>query len=77
VLIMNTQGWVQQLGVAFKWGLSDGRDLERWSPDIRFLDQWHQFDYHPDRWGPGAVFTHLPPLRSWMKIVHVRAGKNQ
>jgi O-methyltransferase involved in polyketide biosynthesis len=72
VLIMNTQGWVRQLGTPFKWGLWDGRDLTRWG--LRFIAQWHQLDYHPARWGPMALFKHVPPLRGWMKIVHVQAG---
>lgn len=72
VLIMNTQGWVRQLGTPFKWGLWDGRDLERWG--LRLINQWHQLDYHPARWGPMALFKLVPPLRGWMKIVHVQVG---
>lgn len=72
VLIMNTQGWVRQLGTPFKWGLWDGRDLTRWG--LRLIDQWHQLDYHPARWGPMALFKLVPPLRGWMKIVHVQVG---
>jgi methyltransferase (TIGR00027 family) len=74
LLIMNTQGWVRKLGTPFKWGLWDGRDLERWGHGLRLIAQWHQLDYHPERWGPLALFKLVPPLRGWMKIVHVQAG---
>lgn len=72
--IMNLQGWVQQLGAPFKWGLADAKSLERWSPTLHVLDQWHQLDYHTPRWGQMGFFKFVPPLRSWMKIVHLRVG---
>jgi O-methyltransferase involved in polyketide biosynthesis len=72
--IMNLQGWVQQLGAPFKWGLADARELERWGHGIRLLDQWHQLDYHTPRWGQLGFFKFVPPLRAWMKIVHIHVG---
>ena len=34
----------------FKWGISNGKDLERWSHGIEFVDQHHFLDRHHKRW---------------------------
>jgi O-methyltransferase involved in polyketide biosynthesis len=73
--VMNLQAWTRRLEAPFKWGVWDGRDLERLGPGIRFLAQWHHFDHHPERFGPFFFAKLVPALRSWMKIVHLRLGE--
>lgn len=53
-------------------GLWHGRELENWVPGLRWLENWCYFDYHPDRWGPMALCSVVPFLRSMLRIEHVR-----
>jgi len=34
----------------FYWGLAKGRNIENLNTHIKFIEDWHYFDYHRDRW---------------------------
>lgn len=65
----------------FLWGIQHSADLNAWSPNIRFVDEWNYFDYQKKRWGPLGIVARLPLLRPLFasRIVHVRfdAGQSQ
>jgi O-methyltransferase involved in polyketide biosynthesis len=58
----------------FKWGLKNARELETWHDGLRFVEEWHYFDYCQDRWGWAGFLMRLPPLRSRLscRIVHLQ-----
>ena len=60
----------------FLWGIKRSADLNAWSPNIRFVEEWNYFDHHKARWGAFGVVARLPLLRPWFasRIVHVRFG---
>jgi len=37
--------------VTFQFGISDGRELERWAPCIEFIDEWSYFDSESKKLG--------------------------
>ena len=42
---------VARTRAVFAWGVASLRELERWSPRIELIEEWHHLDYHPARWG--------------------------
>jgi methyltransferase (TIGR00027 family) len=63
---------VGKSGARFHWGISDGRDLEDWSPEIRFVQQWRYLDCSPERWRWLRFARHVPMLRDVLTLVHLR-----
>lgn len=59
---------------AFKWSLSDSRDMERWHPSIHFEHEWSYFDFYPERWRYFRLFGRVGFLRRQMnnRIVKLR-----
>lgn len=53
-------------------GFWHGRELERWVPGLKWIENWCYFDYHPERWGPLALWSFVPFLRSVLRIEHVQ-----
>ncbi len=39
-----------QMDVHFNWGIKNGKELEKINHKIKFIEEWHYFDYHRDRW---------------------------
>ena len=65
---------VSKTDATFQWGLSTGRQLSRWSPQIRFVEEWYYLDRHPARWGNAQLFRYIPFIRKGMKIIHLCFG---
>jgi O-methyltransferase involved in polyketide biosynthesis len=57
----------------FKWGIKDSKELERWNPRIRLIDEWCYFDYHKKRAGLIGYIVRFPFIRSKIapRIVHL------
>ncbi|MTK63746.1 MAG: class I SAM-dependent methyltransferase, partial [Methanobacterium sp.] len=34
----------------FLWGINKGSEIEKLNPKIEYIEDWHYFDYHRDRW---------------------------
>jgi len=81
-LLVNRHGLVHGVNkttAEFKWGIWSGRQIEKWDPRYKLLNQWTFFDRHPARWRWVWWLTRVPPLRqlAWglLKLVHVRFGE--
>jgi methyltransferase (TIGR00027 family) len=57
-------------GAVFVSGLKGSREMELWSPNIRFLDDWSYFDEEEKKLGFLKFFRHVPFLRKAQWIVH-------
>lgn len=71
---------VKATKAVFKWGITSGKEVERWRSDFHFLDEWAFIDRHFRRWGlTGWAARFLPwvyrRLRNVMKITHLRLGE--
>ena len=56
--------------VTLHFGIQDGKDLESWGQDIRFLDEWTVFDDHEKKLGWMNLFSFSKRLRTAQWIVH-------
>ena len=58
----------------FKWGTSDNKAPERWSPHIRVQEAWRFLDHFPERLGWIGWLMRLPFLRAYCepRIVRLR-----
>lgn len=61
-----------RISASFEWGLWSGRELERWVPGLRWIEDWCFFDHFPERWGPLAGLSFVPFYRSMLRIEHVK-----
>lgn len=58
----------------FKWGLKNGRELESWNSQIRFIDSWSYTDYCRSRWKWFGSIARLPLIGPYFanRIVHLK-----
>jgi len=63
---------VAKMRAVFAWGVASLRELERWSPRIELIEEWHHLDYHPARWGWLGTVRWMPPIRQLFKLGHLR-----
>lgn len=63
----------------FKWGIKDGKVVDRWNEKIKYLNQWAFFDYHRERVKNGfARFLISIPWFSnnfGSRIIHLKIEK--
>jgi O-methyltransferase involved in polyketide biosynthesis len=53
-----------------RFGIRNGKDLEQWDQDIRFLDEWTVFDDHEKKLGWMKLFAFSKRLKKAQWIVH-------
>jgi len=58
--------------VTLYFGIQNGRDIEQWGQDIRFLDEWTIFDDHEKKLGWMNLLSFSKRLRKAQWIVHYR-----
>jgi O-methyltransferase involved in polyketide biosynthesis len=63
------------LQATLRWGLKRSRDIERWSPGIRLLDEWFYFDQPEARLRGLGLMRFIPVLNKSASIVHYRLGE--
>ena len=65
-----------QMNVQFNWGVKNGRELEKLNKQIKFIEEWHYFDYHRDRWKSIRWLSLIPLFKNRFgnRIVHLRLG---
>jgi O-methyltransferase involved in polyketide biosynthesis len=58
----------------FHWGIKKAKDLEKINNKIKYIEDWHYFDYHKDRWKSIRWFSFIPPFKNRFgnRIVHLR-----
>ena len=63
-----------QMNVQFNWGVKNGRDLEKLNKQIKFIEEWHYFDCHRDRWKSIRWLSLIPLFKNRFgnRIVHLR-----
>jgi O-methyltransferase involved in polyketide biosynthesis len=63
-----------QINATLKWGVQNGKELEKFNNHIKFIEEWHYFDFHRDRWKVIRWLSIIPPFkkRYGNRIVHLK-----
>ncbi len=63
-----------QIDANFHWGIKKGREMEKLDNKIKFIEEWHYFDYHKDRWKAIRWLSLIPTFKNRFgnRIVHLR-----
>jgi O-methyltransferase involved in polyketide biosynthesis len=58
----------------FQWGIKNGKAIEEFDSRIEFLEEWHYFDYHRDRWKIIRWLSLIPTFKNRFgnRIVHLK-----
>ncbi len=65
---------VKKTNAAFQWGVEDDRELEAWSPNLRYMDTTGYFHTAKKRWGIMGILarTFIPGLRKAFRMLHYK-----
>ncbi len=65
-----------QMDVQFKWGVRNRKELEKLNNQIKFIEEWHYFDHHRNRWKSIKWLSLIPLFKNKFgnRIVHLRLG---
>jgi len=65
-----------QMDLQFHWGIKNGKDIEKLNNRIEFIEDWHYFDYHRDRWKIIRWISVIPVFKSRFgnRIIHLKLG---
>ncbi len=57
----------------FYWGLNNGKDIEKINSHIEFIEEWHYFNYHKDRWRIIKWLSIIPMFKTRFgnRIIHL------
>ncbi len=61
----------------FNFGIKDGRDLEQWHDDIKFLDEWSYVDEPEKKLGVLRFFKHINLFRKTQWTVHYKLSEEK
>ena len=63
-----------QINATLKWGVQNGKELEKFNNHIKFIEEWHYFDFHRDRLKVIRWLSIIPPfkIRYGNRIVHLK-----
>ena len=66
-----------QINAQFKWGISNSKKLEKFNNKIKFIEEFHYFNYHKNRWRIIRWFSIIPGFKSSFgnRIVHLKFKK--
>jgi O-methyltransferase involved in polyketide biosynthesis len=58
----------------FKWGIKNGKAIEKLSSRIELIEEWHYFDYHRERWKIIRWLSLIPTFKNRFgnRIVHLK-----
>lgn len=58
----------------FSWGINNGNEVEKLNPNIEYIEDWHYFDYHMDRWKIIRWLSLIPYFKNRFgnRIVHFK-----
>ncbi|MCE7699498.1 MAG: class I SAM-dependent methyltransferase, partial [Methanobacterium paludis] len=62
-----------QIDATLHWGIKRGRWIEKLNSRIKFIAEWHYFDYHRDRWKKIRWLALIPQFKNKFgnRIVHL------
>ncbi len=63
-----------KINATLKWGIKNGREIEKLNNNIKFINEWHYFDYHRDRWKIIRWLSLIPLFKNRFgnRIVHLK-----
>ena len=63
-----------QIEARLQWGIKKGKDIEKLNSNIEFIEDWHYFDYHKDRWKLIRGLSLIPGFKDRFgnRIVHIQ-----
>lgn len=64
-----------KIGARYHWGLTRGKDVEKWGDGIYLLDEWFYFSRPEPRLAHARWMRYIPPLAKASGIFHYRLGK--
>jgi len=59
-------------GTTFNFGIKGSREMEEWSPGIKFLDEWSYFESNEKKLGLLKIFKHFGLLNRTQWTVHYK-----
>ncbi|ODS34978.1 hypothetical protein BEH94_02795 [Candidatus Altiarchaeales archaeon WOR_SM1_SCG] len=59
-------------GTTFNFGIRGSREMEEWSPGIKFLDEWSYFESNEKKLGLLKIFKHFGLLNRTQWTVHYK-----
>ncbi len=72
---------LQKTGAAVQWGIDDPREIEAWSPEIQFMEEWF-FNQSPGLEKMGWLYktlfhlaSRIPAARNAHRLLYYRLGK--
>ncbi len=62
-----------QIEARLQWGIKKGKEIEKLNSQIEFIEDWHYFDYHKDRWRIIRWLSLIPTFKDRFgnRIVHL------
>jgi O-methyltransferase involved in polyketide biosynthesis len=64
-----------KLSARFRWGISNGQEIERWGDGIRLLDEWGWLDQPEPRLARLRWLRNIPFFAKMVRIYHFQLGK--
>ena len=63
-----------QIEARLQWGIKKGKEIEKLNDRIEFIEDWHYFDYHKDRWKIIRWLSLIPTFKDRFgnRIVHLK-----
>ena len=63
-----------QIEAQLQWGIKKGEEIEKMDDRIKFIEDWHYFDYHKDRWRIIRWLSLIPGFKDMFgnRIVHLK-----
>lgn len=63
-----------QIDATLQWGVKNGKEIQKFNPKIKFIEEWHYFDYHKNRWKSIRWLSLIPPFKNRFgnRIVHLK-----
>ena len=68
------KGTFGEMDAEFKWGIKSGKEMEKYSSRIKFIEEWNYMDYHTSRWKSFRLLFLIPGFKNKCgnKIVHLK-----
>ena len=66
---------LSKMSARYHWGLSRGRDVERWAPGIRLLSEWFPFSRPEPRLAKFQWARNIPLIAKTMGVYQYRLGE--
>lgn len=64
---------LSKMDAKFSWGIKSGKEIEKYSDRIKFIEEWNYYDYHPQRWRWVRWLALIPAFKNRFngRIVHL------